>query len=239
VLAVPRTAGALERSPLTWSSLLDGVRFVFGTRLLLAMFCLDLFAVLLGGATALLPIYASSILHGGASAFGLLRAAPSVGAITMALVTMRMRPWKQAGRAILWAVLGFGLATLLFGLSRWLWLSILALALTGACDNVSVVIRQTLTQMITPNPMRGRVSSVTFIFISCSNELGEFESGATAALFGPVGSVVLGGIGTIAVVGAARWLFPEMMRVGRLTDLKPIDIQRGTDEELREKEPAV
>jgi MFS family permease len=152
---------------------------------------------------------------------------------------MRLRPWKQAGHAILWAVLGFGIATIVFGVSHWLWLSLLALAVTGACDNVSVVIRQTLTQMITPNEMRGRVSSVTFIFISCSNELGAFESGATAALLGPIGSVVLGGVGTMAVVGAARWLFPELGRVGRLTDLKPVEIQRDTVEELREKSPAV
>jgi MFS family permease len=236
VLAVPRAPVALERAPLTWSSLLDGVRFVFGTRLLLAMLCLDLFAVLLGGASALLPIYAYQILHAGATAFGVLRAAPSVGAIAMALVTMRMRPWKNAGRAILWAVLGFGIATIIFGVSHWLWLSIIALALTGVCDNISVVIRQTLTQMLTPNEMRGRVSSVSFIFISCSNELGEFESGGTAALFGPVGSVVLGGCGTIAVVAAALCIFPELKKVGRLNDIKPIEIQRDTEEELETKE---
>ncbi len=239
VLAVPRAPAALDRSPVTWSSLLHGVRFVFGTRLLLAMVCLDLFAVLLGGATALLPIYAHQILHGGATEFGLLRAAPSVGAVAMALVTMRLRPWRQAGRTILWAVLGFGIATIVFGVSHWLWLSLLALAVSGACDNVSVVIRQTLTQMITPNEMRGRVSSVSFIFVSCSNELGAFESGVTAALLGPVGSVVFGGLGTMAVVAAARGLFPELTKVGRLTDLKPIDIQRDTVTELREKAPAV
>ena len=236
VLAVPRGPVALERSPMTWASLLDGVRFVFGARLLLAMLCLDLFAVLLGGASALLPIYAHQILHGGATTFGILRAAPSVGAVTMALITMRRRPWNHAGRTILWAVLGFGVATIVFGLSHSLWLSVIALALTGVCDNISVVIRQTLTQMLTPNEMRGRVSSVTFIFISCSNELGEFESGGTAALFGPIGSVVLGGCGTIAVVAGAFWLFPELKKVGRLTDLKPIDVRRETDRELQAKE---
>lgn len=236
VLAVPRVKVALERAPMTWSSLLDGVRFVFNTRMLLAMMLLDLFAVLLGGASALLPIYAHKILGGGATAFGILRAAPSVGAITMALITMRLRPWKHAGRTILWAVLGFGVATIIFGLSHWLWLSIVALALTGVCDNISVVIRQTLTQMMTPNEMRGRVSSVSFIFISCSNELGEFESGGTAALFGPIGSVVLGGIGTIAVVAGAWWLFPELRKVGRVTDIKPVEIQRNTDAELMEKQ---
>jgi MFS family permease len=238
VLAVPGVAAAPDRKAMTWTSLLDGVRFVIRAKLLLAMISLDLFAVLLGGATALLPIYAQQILHGGPMAFGILRAAPSVGAITMALITMRLRPWKQAGRTILWAVLGFGLATILFGVSHWLWLSIVALALTGMCDNISVVIRQTLSQMITPNAMRGRVSSVSFIFISCSNELGAFESGITAAFLGPVGSVVLGGVGTIAVVAGAVRLFPELQQVGRLTDLKPLDIQEDTEEELRERTPA-
>ena len=236
VLAVQKVTVTAERSPMTWTSLLDGVRFVFGTRLLLAMLCLDLFAVLLGGATALLPIYAHDILHGGADAYGILRAAPSVGAVTMALITMRLKPWKHAGRTILWAVLGFGIATIVFGLSKSLWLSIIALVATGVCDNVSVVIRQTLTQMITPNEMRGRVSSVSFIFISCSNELGGFESGATAALLGPVGSVVLGGMGTIGVVAGAAWLFPELKKVGRLVDLTPAQINRDTEEELLEKE---
>ena len=239
VLAVPTIAMKAERTPMTWASLLDGVRFVIGARLMLAMISLDLFAVLLGGATALLPIYAHQILHGGATAFGVLRAAPSVGAITMALITMRLRPWRHAGQMILWAVLGFGVATIVFGLSHWLWLSIAALMVTGMCDNISVVIRQTLGQMITPNAMRGRVSSVSFIFVSCSNELGAFESGVTAAWLGPVGSVVLGGCGTIAVVAAALGLFPELKRVGRLTDLKPIEIQRETDEELREQQTAV
>jgi MFS family permease len=236
VLAVPRARVVLERAPMTWASLLDGVRFVIHARLLLAMACLDLFAVLLGGATALLPIYAHQILHGGASTYGILRAAPSIGAVTMALITMRRRPWNHAGRTILWAVLGFGVAIIVFGLSKSIWLSVLALVATGVCDNINVVIRQTLTQMITPDEMRGRVSSVTFIFISSSNEMGEFESGATAALLGPVGSVVLGGCGTIAVVAGAWWLFPELRKVGRLTDLKPIEIRRGTDAELLAKE---
>jgi MFS family permease len=236
VFAIPPWKVAIERTRMTWGTLLTGVRFVFGTRLLLAMLCLDLFAVLLGGATALLPIYAHDILHGGADAYGILRAAPSVGAIAMALLTMRIKPWPHAGRTLLWAVLGFGLATLVFGLSRSFWLSILALVATGACDNVSVVIRQTLTQLITPDAMRGRVSSVSFIFVSCSNQLGEFESGGTAALLGPVGSVVLGGCGTIAVVLAAARIFPELKKVGRLTDLTPTEIQRDTDAELIEKE---
>jgi MFS family permease len=224
---------ALEkRPPITLDSLLSGVRFVFGTRLLVAMFCLDLFAVLLGGATALLPIFANDILHGGASAYGLLRAAPSVGAVVMALVTTHLKPWRRAGRTMLWTVLGYGVATFVFGISKSLWLSLAALFLVGAFDNISVVIRQTLTQMLTSNQMRGRVSSVSFIFISCSNELGEFESGVTARWFGPVGSVVLGSIGTILVVAGAAGVFPELKRLGRLTEMKPVAIEEATSEEI-------
>ena len=221
-------------TPITFESLLSGVKFVFKTRFLLALMSLDLFAVLLGGATALLPIFASDILHVGGWGFGLLRAAPSTGAVFMALLTAHLKPWKQAGRAMLWAVAGYGVATLVFGLSKWFWLSFAALALTGAFDNISVVVRQTLTQMITPNQMRGRVSSVSSVFISCSNELGEFESGFTARLFGPVGSVILGGIGTLCVVLGAALIFPELKRLGQLHEMKPIDIEKATDEQLVE-----
>jgi MFS family permease len=221
-----------RRATLTLDSLLSGVRFVAKSQLLLAMLCLDLFAVLLGGATALLPIFAHDILHGGAAAYGLLRAAPSVGAIVMALVTTHLKPWRHAGRAMLWTVLGYGLATLVFGLSQWFWLSVAALALTGVFDNISVVIRQTLAQMLTPDEMRGRVASVSFIFISCSNEFGEFESGLTARLLGPVGSVVAGGIGTLLVVAGAAWIFPELKKLGRLHELKPVEIEATTATEL-------
>jgi MFS family permease len=231
---VPLRQKPAERPAISLESLLSGVRFVFRTRLLLAMLCLDLFAVLLGGATALLPIFASKILHGGASAYGLLRAAPAVGAVTMALVTTHLKPWRHAGRTMLWTVLGYGLATLVFGLSKWFWLSLAALALTGVFDNISVVIRQTLAQMLTPNQMRGRVSAVSFIFVSCSNELGEFESGVTARLLGPVGSVVLGGIGTLLVVAGAAWLLPELKRLGRLPDVKPIQVEDATSTQLAE-----
>ena len=234
----PQHAPAEKRQPITVESLLGGVKFVFQTRLLLAMFSLDLFAVLLGGATALLPIFAHQILHGGATAYGLLRAAPSVGAVVMALITLHLRPWRHAGRAMLWTVLGFGLATLVFGLSKWLWLSFAALFMTGVFDNISVVIRQTLAQMLTPNSMRGRVSSVNFIFISCSNEFGEFESGVTARLLGPVGSVVLGSIGTILIVAGAAWIFPELKRLGPLNGLKSIELEKATDAELAAKTTA-
>jgi MFS family permease len=233
-LTVP-SAAKTDRPPITWNSLVSGVRFVFGTRLLLGLFCLDLFAVLLGGATALLPIFANDLLKAGPEGYGLLRAAPSLGAVVMALITAHLSPWKKAGQVMLWAVAGFGAATIVFGFSKIFWLSMLALALTGMCDNISVVVRQTVMQMITPDAMRGRVSSITFLFISCSNELGELESGLTARWFGPVGSVVLGGIGTILVVCGGTVLFPQIARLGRLHELKPAELAEATAEELEEK----
>ena len=234
-LTVPSIVKTGDKPPVTWNSLISGIHFVFGTRILLGLFCLDLFAVLLGGATALLPIFANDLLKAGPMGYGLLRAAPSVGAITMAVLTAHLPPWKKAGRAMLWAVTGFGLATLLFGVSKLFWLSMVALALTGMFDNVSVVVRQTVMQMITPDAMRGRVSSITFLFISCSNELGELESGLTARWFGAVGSVIFGGIGTLLVVLGATFIFPEIGKLGRLHELKPAEIARATEEELEEK----
>jgi len=236
-LTVPAAAHA-DKPPITWNSLVSGVRFVFGTRLLLGLFCLDLFAVLLGGATALLPIFANAILHAGPEGYGLLRAAPSLGAVIMAVITTHLAPWPKAGRVMLLAVVGFGVATIVFGLSKIFWLSLVALALTGMCDNVSVVVRQTVMQMITPDAMRGRVSSVTFLFISCSNELGELESGLTARWFGAIQSVVLGGIGTILVVTGAALVFPEIPSLGRLHELKPREIARATEEEIEESTQA-
>jgi MFS family permease len=233
-LTVPVTAKT-DKPPITWESLSSGVRFVFVTRLLLGLFCLDLFAVLLGGATALLPIFANDLLKVGPQGYGLLRAAPSVGAVVMALVTAHIPPWRKAGRVMLLGVAGYGLATLVFGLSKVFWLSLLALALTGMFDNISVVVRQTVMQMITPDAMRGRVSAITFLFISCSNELGELESGLTARWFGPVGSVVLGGIGTLLVVAGSTFVFPAIGRLGRLHELKPEEISRATAEELEEQ----
>ena len=236
-LTVPAAVRS-EKPTITWDSLLSGVRFVFSTRLLLGLFCLDLFAVLLGGATALLPIFASEILHAGPQGYGLLRAAPSLGAIIMAVITAHLSPWRKAGRVMLLAVIGFGVATIVFGLSKIFWLSLVALALTGMFDNVSVVVRQTVMQMITPDAMRGRVSSVTFLFISCSNELGELESGVTAKWFGAIESVVLGGLGTILVVVGATLVFPEIARLGRLHELKPREIARATEEEIEESTQA-
>jgi MFS family permease len=230
-LTVPAVPQA-QKSPMTWTGLADGVRFVFSTRLLLGLFCLDLFAVLLGGATALLPIYANDILKAGPTGFGLLRSAPSAGAVVMALVIAHLPPFRWAGRTMLAAVAGFGFATIVFGVSHIFWLSMIALALVGMCDNVSVVVRQTVMQMLTPDRMRGRVSSVSFFFISCSNELGELESGLVAGWLGAVKSVVFGGIGTLLVVLGAGFIFPEITRLGRLQEIKAADVAEDTDEEL-------
>jgi MFS family permease len=236
-LTAPVTAKT-EKPPITWDSLLSGVRFVFGTRLLLGLFCLDLFAVLLGGATALLPIFANDLLKAGPEGYGMLRAAPSLGAVAMAILTAHLPPWRKAGQVMLLGVAAFGVATLVFGLSKSFWLSMGALALTGAFDNISVVVRQTVMQMITPDAMRGRVSSITFLFISCSNELGELESGLTARWLGAVGSVVFGGVGTLLVVLGSTFVFPEIRKLGRLHELKPVEIAVATEEELEEKPQA-
>ena len=196
----------------TWRSVLAGVGFVWQRKVLLGAISLDLFAVLLGGATALLPIYARDILHTGPEGLGLLRAAPAVGALLMSLVLMRWPLRRRVGRRLLAAVAVFGLATVVFGLSTNFVLSWLALAVTGAADNISVVTRLTLVQLETPDAMRGRVAAVNSLFIGASNQLGEFESGATAEWLGPVGSVVIGGLGTVLI--AALWFrrFPELAR---------------------------
>jgi predicted MFS family arabinose efflux permease len=194
----------------SWSTVLAGVAFVWQRKLLLGATSLDLFAVLLGGATALLPIYARDILHTGPIGLGLLRAAPAVGALVMSLVLIRWPLHRHVGQRLLLAVAIFGLATVVFGLSTHFGLSLLALVVTGAADSISVVTRMTLVQLETPDEMRGRVSAVNSIFIGASNQLGEFESGATAALMGPVGSVVLGGLGTLVVAAVWRQLFPTL-----------------------------
>lgn len=194
----------------TWSSLIEGFKFMRDTKVILAAITLDMFAVLFGGAVALLPIYATDILHVGPQGMGIMRAAPSVGALLMAFLIAHLPPMKNAGRTLLLAVTGFGVFTIIFGLSTWLWLSVLMLALLGALDNISVVIRGTLLLTHTPDKMRGRISGVNSIFIGISNELGSFESGFAAALLGPVIAVVGGGVGTILVVLLAASLWPEM-----------------------------
>ncbi len=200
------------------SSLLEGLRFLGKTQVMLAAITLDLFAVLLGGATTLLPIYAKSILHVGPTGLGWLQAASSIGAVGMALTLAHRPPFKRAGRILLLAVAGFGLATIVFGLSRWFWLSLLMLFLLGAFDNISVVIRSTLLLVRTPDEMRGRVSAVSSLFIGTSNQLGGFESGLVAQLIGPVPAVVVGGVGTILVVLLIGWLWPEMRNLETLRE---------------------
>jgi MFS family permease len=200
----------------TWKSLIAGLRFVFQRKVILATITLDLFAVLLGGVTALLPIFADQILHCGPVGLGWLRAMPAVGAFGTALAVAHLPPMKHAGRNLLWCVAGFGIATILFGLSKVFWLSLGLLLFVGAFDSVSVIIRGSIVQLVTPDEMRGRVSSVNNIFIGTSNEFGALESGLTAALFGPVISVVAGGIGTILVVLGVAFRWPETRRIGAL-----------------------
>ena len=202
----------------SWGSLVEGVRFLGRTPVLLAAITLDLFAVLLGGATTLLPIYARDILRVGPLGLGWLQAASSVGALCMALVMAHRPPLARAGRALLLAVAGFGLATIIFGLSRSFALSFAMLFLLGACDNISVVIRSTLVLLRTPDKMRGRVGAVNSLFIGTSNQLGGFESGLTAQLFGPVAAVVAGGVGTLLVVAAVAMRWPEMRSLSTLRE---------------------
>jgi MFS family permease len=189
---------------------------VWEKQIILATITLDLFAVLLGGAVSLLPIYAKDILHVGPHGLGLLRAAPSAGAFMMAITLAHRPPLRKAGAALLWAVAGFGAATIVFGFTRFFWLSMLMLFLTGAFDNISVVVRHTLVLTLTPDEMRGRVNAVNNVFISASNDLGAFESGVVAQLFGPVVSVVSGGVGTILVVILTAVLWPEIRSFGPL-----------------------
>jgi MFS family permease len=206
----------LAEKSATLDSVREGLRFMRDTKIILAAITLDMFAVLFGGAVALLPIYATDILNVGAQGLGILRAAPSAGALLMAFALAHLPPMKNVGRTLLLAVTGFGVATIVFGLSRNFILSIIMLAMLGGLDNISVVIRHTLLLTQTPDEMRGRISSVNSIFISVSNELGSFESGFVAALFGPIFAVVSGGIGTIIVVLIIARVFPEMRKLKTL-----------------------
>jgi MFS family permease len=198
------------------AKLAAGFHYVRDNRVLLAAMSLDMFAVLFGGAVALLPIYAKDILRVGPAGLGWMQAAPSLGAISMAMLMNHLPPLKRAGRALLLSVVGFGAATIVFGLSRHFWLSLAMLFLTGAFDNISVVIRHTLATLLTPDEMRGRVSAVNGMFISMSNELGRFESGSVAALTTPVFSVVSGGVGTLVVVAIIALLSPQLRGHGPL-----------------------
>ncbi|QDL08299.1 MFS transporter [Brasilonema octagenarum UFV-E1] len=207
---------ALSKEPISLKTLAAGAEFVWQNQVILAAITLDMFAVLLGGAVALLPIFAKDILHVGPMELGYLEAAHSIGALIMAVLLAHLPPLRKAGPALLWSVVGFGVVTIIFGLSRLFWLSLLMLALSGALDSISVVIRHTLVQIRTPDYLRGRVAAINNVFISASNELGGFESGLTAALFGPVISVVGGGIGTIVVVMAVAAIWPGIRKLGAL-----------------------
>ena len=198
-----------------------GLRFIFSSPLLLPALTLDLFAVLFAGATALLPVIAKDVLHVGPEGLGVLRAAPSVGAIAMALLATRLPPWRRPGRVLLIVVALFGLATIGFGLSRSFALSLALLAACGVLDNISVVIRITLEQLVVPDQIRGRVSAVHSVFIGMSNELGELESGVAATLLGAVPAIVLGGGVAVVVVGVVALLWPALARMPPLAELTP------------------
>ncbi|MCA0456808.1 MAG: MFS transporter [Chloroflexi bacterium] len=216
LLIRPRQQSYVSQDETPVQALKAGLRFLRNNRIILSAISLDMFAVLLGGATYLLPVFTKDILHVDATGLGLLRAAPSVGALGMALFVARRPPFQKAGATLLWAVAGFGVATIIFGLSTSFWLSLVMMVIMGALDNISVVIRHTLSLVFTPDDMRGRVGAVNSMFIGASNELGGFESGVAAALLGPVGAVVFGGLGTIAVVGAIAAYAPELRRMGQI-----------------------
>ncbi len=217
-----RPLAVAPKRKITLKSLVTGVEFVWKTPLILAAITLDMFAVLFGGAVALLPVYAKDILHVGPGGLGWMQAAPSVGAIIMGYCLARMGRFNRAGQKLLWAVIGFGIVTIIFGLSRNFWLSVAMLVLLGALDNVSVVIRQALVQFRTPDEMRGRVSAINYVFIGTSNELGGFESGLVAHWMGPVFSVVFGGAATIATVLLVSGKWPELRELDRLQEQEEV-----------------
>ncbi len=243
-LGLPSPPPSDTSRSITYEALLKGIRFVWGTPLLISAMTLDLLAVLLGGATYLLPVFADRIIHpplmGGAlladegTRYGLLRAAPAFGAAVMAISLAHLPLIRNTGRKLLWAVAGFGAATIVFGLSTNFWLSLAMLVLVGAFDNISVIVRNTLVQTITPDAMRGRVSAVNQVFIGASNEIGGLESGVAARLFGPVLAVVGGGIGSILVVIGIALKWPQLRRLHSLRDLQP-----APTDEPRLGEPAV
>jgi len=219
-LFLPDQPVSAVREPMSVGTLLAGLRFVFRHELLWASMSLDLLAVLLGGATYLLPVFANDQLMTSPVGFGILKAAPAIGAGAMAILQAHRTIYHRAGRAMLWAVVGFGLATIGFGLSRSFVFSTLMLLVIGACDNVSVVIRHTLVQSLTPDDKRGRVAAVNQVFIGASNELGGFESGFTAEWFGPVASVVGGGIGALLVTGVIALASPQLRRLKSLHEVQ-------------------
>lgn len=217
VLAIERPATLPTRTPITFESVFAGVAFIRSKPVMLGTISLDLFAVLLGGATALLPVYARDILHAGPWGLGFLRMAPAVGAVAMSLLLARFPMQHGVGMKMLWAVAIFGAATIVFAFSTSIALSVLMLVILGASDTVSVVVRSSLVQLLTPDHMRGRVNAVNSLFIGTSNQLGEFESGIVAGLIGPIAAVAFGGIGTIAIVLIWARLFPALRKVDTLS----------------------
>ena len=201
---------------MSFASVAAGLKFVHKTKVVLGSITLDLFAVLLGGATALLPVYAEDILKVGPQGLGWLRGALPLGSLVMSLILVHRPPLQRAGRTLLWAVAGFGLATIGFGYSKWFWLSFVMLFICGLTDYISVVVRHTLVQLLTPDEMRGRVSAVNSLFIGTSNEMGDLESGLVASWTSPLFAVVSGGVGTLVVVAAVALSWPELRRYGRL-----------------------
>jgi MFS family permease len=218
-----------ERASTDLRSTLAGFRYVWKQKLLLALISLDMFAVLLGGAVALLPVYASDILKTGPWGLGILRSAPGVGAALMAVYVAHRPIRTRAGITMMWAVAGFGIFTILFGISTHLAFSLVCLVLLGASDMISVIIRGTLIQLATPDEMRGRVNAVDMLFIGVSNELGQFESGVTAHWFGTVSSVVYGGIGTLVVIGLWAWIFPSLRKADRLSSVAASSLDHALD----------
>ncbi|MCR5877378.1 MFS transporter [Phenylobacterium sp. J367] len=216
VLAIRKNARPDVQPGSRWQLMKEGLAYVWRQKIVFGAISLDLFAVLLGGATALLPVFARDVLHVDAQGFGILRAAPAVGATAIALWLAANPIRQKAGAYMFGGVFLFGAATVVFGLSKSLWLSVAALAVLGGADMLSVYVRQTLVQLVTPDHMRGRVAAVSSVFIGASNELGEFESGVVARILGPVGAAVFGGVGAMAVTGLWAVLFPSLRKADRL-----------------------
>jgi MFS family permease len=227
VLALRKGRVAVTEGSVGLDEVLGGVRHIRRTKVLFGAISLDLFAVLFGGAVALLPIFAKDILEVGPTGLGFLRTAPAIGSFAAALLIARFSIRRRAGPTLFVVVAGFGVCMIVFGLSREMWLSMIALALAGAFDMVSVVLRSTILPLVTPDELRGRVNAVEMVFISGSNELGAFESGVAAALVGAVPAVVLGGVATVVVAGVWWKLFPSLAEVDRLDELRPVAIDSG------------
>ncbi len=235
VVGMIRPRGAAEKRGFSLSTMAAGLRYVMHTRLLLGSISLDLFAVLLGGAVSLLPIFADQVLHAGPHGLGLLRAMPSCGALMVSMTLLTHPVKRNAGKRMLVCVAIFGAATVVFGLSRNIWLSCAALLVVGASDMISVVVRSSILQLATPSEMRGRVSSVNWLFLGASNELGEYESGLTAHWWGAVRAVVIGGVASMAITGMWTVFFPALRRADRLEaeDLIAIEKELSATETVR------